>query len=381
MEGRFVESCTRRVPDGASHRGTTASAVHRLKPLDGALHETERLHPVVFLMLRGATADLERAGFRISARRARHRVGVHWAWGPCPLRLDDGSLSPTANLVTTEVAVEHTGIPEQARAVHENFPVALSVLPDNVRRELNAVYAYVRLVDDLGDEADGDRVELLGAARAELDLVYGGTPISPVFRSLQPVVHAHRIPREPFDRLIDANLVDQRTTRYRSTAELLDHCVLSANPIGRIVLHVFDAATAERAALSDSVCTALQILEHVQDVAEDFPHGRVYLPQEDMVHFGVTEEHLARSRTSPELRALVEHQVERARSMLDRGSSLVGELSGWARLAVAGYVAGGSATAKALRRARFDVLARRIRPGKSAISAELAELILRRGAK
>ena len=147
-------------------------------------------------------------------------------------------------------------------------------------------------------------------------------------------------PRQPFADLIQANRQDQVVTRYATAADLFGYCELSANPVGRIVLHVFGAFTPERAVASDRVCTALQLAEHWQDVAEDLRAGRVYLPAQDMERFGCTEADLAAATAAPQVRALMAFEVQRARRLLDEGAPLVGNLHGAARVAVAGYVAG-----------------------------------------
>src|SRR6185437_9115851 len=138
-----------------------------------------------------------------------------------------------------------------------------------------------------------------------------------VVRALAPGVVACGIPAQPFYDLIAANRQDQVVSRYPEFGDLEDYCRLSANPVGRIVLHVFGAATPEREALSDRVCTALQLAEHWQDVAEDLRAGRIYLPQEDMERFGCTEDDLAAPRATPEARALMAFEERRARGLLD----------------------------------------------------------------
>src|SRR3954453_6207636 len=159
----------------------------------------------------------------------------------------------------------------------ENFPVALRVLPRAVRRDLRAVYDVVRLVDDTGDEAAGDRTARLEALSAELADLWAGRPArTPELARLAPAVRSRRLPEEPFQRLVAANLQDQRVTRYADRAELLDYCALSAAPIGRLVLALFEApADAALLAASDRVCAGLQLLEHWQDVGEDRCRGRV----------------------------------------------------------------------------------------------------------
>lgn len=243
------------------------------------------------------------------------------------------------------------------RVAGENFPVAMRVLPARLRRHLLAIYGFARLVDELGDEAPGDRVALLDELEADVARVYDGEPRHPVLRPLVGTVRELAIPREPFLALIVANRQDQRVSRYATFAELEGYCALSANPVGHLVLYVLRAATPERIAQSDRICTALQLAEHVQDVAEDYIRGRVYLPQEDMARFGVTDEQLTGGQTPGPVRDLIAYEVQRARRLLDEGRPLVRTLSGWGRLAVAGYVGGGYAALDAIERSGFDVLA------------------------
>jgi squalene synthase HpnC len=239
----------------------------------------------------------------------------------------------------------------------ENFPVASRLLPLAVRTHLRAVYDVVRTIDDLGDEADGDRAAQLRRFADDLALVWTGEPCAPVLRRLVPTVRACGLERDPFNRLVAANLQDQWVSRYETWTELVGYCWLSAAPIGRLVLAVFGVAP--DAAIewgSDRVCTALQLLEHWQDVAEDHRRGRTYLPAEDLTAAGVAESDLDTSTASPALRRLVADETARAVAVLDAGAGIVGRLDGWARVAVAGYVAGGRAAADALRRCGFDVL-------------------------
>jgi squalene synthase HpnC len=253
----------------------------------------------------------------------------------------------------------------------ENFPVALRLLPRKLRADLIAVYDVARVIDDLGDAAAGDRDALLKDFGRDLATVWDGAvpdhpvPDHPVLRQLVPTVRARALDREPFERLIQANLLDQRVHRYATYADLRGYCELSAVPIGRIVLAVFGVSGMLNPAaieLSDRICTALQLIEHWQDVAEDRRSGRVYLPQEDLTAFGVAEAELDGPVASPALRRLMTFQITRAADLLDSGAPLVGLLTGWARLAVAGYLAGGRATLDALRRPNADVLAATPRP-------------------
>ncbi|GAA1120903.1 squalene synthase HpnC [Kribbella jejuensis] len=256
----------------------------------------------------------------------------------------------------------------------ENFPVALKVLPAGPREALHAVYGYARTVDDLGDEHQGDRSAALRSFEEDLDRIWTtGQPVHPVLRRLLPVVQAHGLQAEPFHRLIQANLQDQTVTRYPTFADLLGYCRLSADPVGRIVLGVFGVSDPETVRLSDLVCTALQLVEHWQDVAEDRRAGRIYLPQEDLTTYGVAETDLDQPTASDALRELMLYETERAAMLLDEGAPIVRRLRGWARVSVAGFVAGGQATVRALRRTDGDVLARTARPSK----AETVRLLIK----
>jgi squalene synthase HpnC len=231
------------------------------------------------------------------------------------------------------------------RAATENFSVASLVLGRTTRDRLLAVYGFARLVDQLGDEVEGDRLAHLDWLEAELDRIYDGVaPEHPIMQRLAPTVRALGLPREPFVRLIDANRRDQRQHVYATFDELVDYCDLSANSVGELVLYVFGAATPERIAQSNAVCTALQLLEHWQDVHEDYANGRIYLPAEDLQRFGV----VGGAFEGDAYARLMSFEIARARALLDEGAPLVGTLRGRARLAVAGYVGGGRAGLDAL---------------------------------
>jgi len=279
-----------------------------------------------------------------------------------------------------------------AKASGENFPVALRLLPRRYRRHLSALYCFARLTDDIGDEVSGApggnstpspdttqlRLRLLDELAADVDLIYeGGTPDSPVMRAMADTVRQCGVPPEPLRDLIQANRQDQQVTHYRTFPELQRYCELSANPVGRIVLRIFGAASPERITLSDSICTALQLVEHWQDVAEDLGHGRIYLPAEDLERYGCTETDLTQPTAGPALRELISFQVNRAARLLDEGAPLVGTLRGWARLSVAGYVAGGRAALAAIRKQRYDVLSGTPRPRKPRLAAELVKTYVR----
>lgn len=244
----------------------------------------------------------------------------------------------------------------RARSAGENFSVASLLVGRAAAGRLLAIYDYARLVDELGDAAAGDRLRLLDAAEAELDRAFSGRATAPIFRALEPFIRNCAPPRDPFLRLIEANRRDQLHPEIATYSELLDYCFLSANPVGELVLCAFEAATPERIALSDSICTGLQLVEHWQDVAEDARNGRIYLPADDRERFGVTADELSDDHASEPLRRLLELETDRAETLLRSGAPLVTSLRGRARIAVAGYLGGGLANVAALRRARFDVL-------------------------
>jgi squalene synthase HpnC len=250
------------------------------------------------------------------------------------------------------------------RARSENFPVASRLLPANVRADLMSIYGFARLVDDLGDELAGDRLQALDELEADLRQVYGGTPNHPLLRALVPTVRRHDIPPEPFLGLIEANRQDQRVSRYESYEDLAGYCDLSANPVGHLVLHVFERATPDRTRLSDKICTGLQLVEHWQDVAEDLGRGRVYLPQEDLRTFGVTDEDLGAARPSPAFARLMAFETARAQKLLDEGLPLTRAIPPRAGFAVAAFIAGGKAALRAIEQAGYDVLSARPRPSR-----------------
>ncbi|MDP9094205.1 MAG: squalene synthase HpnC [Actinomycetota bacterium] len=263
----------------------------------------------------------------------------------------------------------------------ENFPVALRLLPRDVRADLARVYAFARFVDDVGDEAPGDRASLLNVVESDVRELWGGEPALEVVAALKPVVLQHGIGVETLLGLVEANRVDQQKARYQSFADLLEYCRLSAAPIGRMVLCIAGAATASNLADSDQVCAALQVLEHCQDVAEDARAGRVYLPADDLRAAGVADVDLTASHTSSPLRSAVALQVDRARELLRAGVPLVRRLHGWSRIAVAGYVAGGLATADALAAAHYDVLADQVRPTHARTARHALRLLLGSGSR
>ncbi|HEY3944600.1 MAG TPA: squalene synthase HpnC [Solirubrobacteraceae bacterium] len=267
-----------------------------------------------------------------------------------------------------------------AQAHAENFPVANRLLPAGVRDDLLAVYGFARLVDDAGDEASGDRLALLDALERDLERAFepARTPTNPLIAALGPTIVGHSLPIAPFRRLIEANRRDQEVLRYGTFDELVGYCALSADPVGELVLRIFEAASPDRIALSNRVCTGLQLVEHWQDVAEDYRRGRIYLPAEDFERFGVAEHELGGSGATPAFKRLMAFEVTRARRLLVEGAPLIRTLTGRAAFAVAAFVAGGRSALAAIERADFDVLASRPRPGAALRAYQLMATLLRR---
>jgi squalene synthase HpnC len=281
----------------------------------------------------------------------------------------------TSRAVTS--LVQSAASTSAAKMAAENFPVALRVLPRGARDDLAAVYRFARFVDDVGDELPGGRAERLAVLDVIADelrmLPDGGSSLPPV-ANLADLTRRHDVPVQDYLDLVEANRVDQHVASYATFDDLLGYCRLSAAPVGRIVLHVADAATPASIADSDAVCAALQVLEHCQDVGEDARRDRVYLPAAELRAAGVGDPELTGTATSPRLRRVVADQVTRARGLLAQGAPLVSRLHGWARLAVAGYVAGGLATADALEAATYDVLGQDVRPSSRRTAVHAARI-------
>ena len=253
-----------------------------------------------------------------------------------------------------------------AKSHYENFTVGSWLLPRGKRRHLYAIYAFCRYVDDLGDELPGDRLEALDAWKRDLLMCYEGTPQQPYMTALQDTIRAFDIPIEPFLKLVEANRMDQRQSRYTTYRDLEYYCQHSANPVGHLVLYVFGYRDRERQALADDTCTALQLTNFWQDIARDYAMGRVYLPQEDMERFEYSEDLLAQRLFTPQFRELMRFEVERARELFRRGLKLVETLEGQFKLDVALFNLGGMRVLDAIERQGYDVLSRRPQLSKAA---------------
>jgi squalene synthase HpnC len=261
-----------------------------------------------------------------------------------------------------------------ARAAGENFPVGSLLFPRALRPHIRALYCYARLVDELGDAYEGDRLAALDELEREVEAAFTGEPTWPVLRNVQPTVVEFDLPREPFLRLIEANRMDQRVSSYDSWDDLKWYCVHSADPCGRLVLGVLRRLDDEElVAASDSVCTGLQLVNFLQDVPRDLELGRVYLPAEDRQRFGEP----GLDRPSPELRDLLRFESARAAELLAAGERLRAGIGGRLGRAVALFARGGLAALEALEQAGWDVFTQRPKPSRARLAREAALVLVR----
>jgi len=246
---------------------------------------------------------------------------------------------------------------------YENFPVASLLLPSRFRDPVALVYRFARQADDFADEGNDPpeiRLARLASYRSHLATIGGGiTPADPLFRDIARMVREHNLPLQLFGDLLDAFAQDVVKNRYASFSEVLDYCRRSANPVGRLLLHLFGRATPENLAASDSVCSALQLVNFWQDVEVDYAKGRIYLPQDEMLGYGVTEQHIQERRCDGAWRALIAFQVDRARAMLQAGAPLGRALPGRIGLEIRATAQGGLRILEKLERAKGDMFHRR----------------------
>ena len=267
--------------------------------------------------------------------------------------------------VAPSLAEARTWCRELAESHYENFHVATWFLPKALIPHFHAIYAYCRVSDDLGDEV-GDRdasLALLDWWGRELDACYEGRAQHPVFVALVETIRACSIPKEPFSDLLTAFRQDQTVTRYRTMQDVLGYCRYSANPVGRLVLYVCGYADEKRFKLSDATCSALQLANFWQDVRIDWTKDRVYIPQEDMQRFGVSDQTIADGIATPEFKALLKHEVDFARSLFEEGLPLIGMVGSDLALDLDLFSRGGLAILRAIEQQDYDVL--RARPSLS----------------
>ena len=248
-----------------------------------------------------------------------------------------------------------------AASRYENFLVGTILLPRGLRKHFDCVYAYCRVADDLADESPNPKraLQLLDWWESELDRAKAGNPRHPVFIALADTMAAFGLPDTPFRDLLSAFRQDQTVTRYRSYDELLDYCRRSANPVGRIVLHLFGFTDETRRSLSDSTCTALQLANFIQDVTGDFERGRVYLPQADLQRFGVTEEQIGAREFTSGFARLIELECRRAYELFEHGRTLADVVPRRLRMDVEMFTMGGLEILRRIERQGYDVLTSR----------------------
>ncbi|MDE3096320.1 MAG: squalene synthase HpnC [Chloroflexota bacterium] len=247
----------------------------------------------------------------------------------------------------------------------ENFAVASWFLPKRLRPHFFALYAFCRWTDDLGDEAAGDRLALLDAWERELRACYRGDRTRPLFVALGHTIDRFSIPDEPFLRLIEANRIDQRVSRFETYDDLLRYCEHSATPAGRMVLYVLGYRDERRQRLADATCTGLQLANFWQDVSRDLAKGRVYIPLEDMRRCGYSEEDLRAGVADERFRALMRFEAGRARGLFAEGRTLEALIDRRARADVRLFRLGGEAVLDAIERAGYDTLSHRPRVPKA----------------
>lgn len=215
---------------------------------------------------------------------------------------------------------------------YENFPVGSILVPRRLRRAVHAIYHFARYADDVADEGEQrpeERLAELARLEAELDCIKrGDTPAMPMMQTLAREIAAHQLPLQPFYDLLSAFRQDVTKTRYASFAEVMDYCRRSANPVGRLMLALYGVHDTRHLAMADGICSALQLINFLQDVAIDWKKDRVYLPQEDLTRFGVGESDIAAGRMPPAMRELLAFECERARQLMLAGAPLVHHLPG-----------------------------------------------------
>lgn len=260
---------------------------------------------------------------------------------------------------------------------YENFPVASLLLPARLRPAVQAIYAFARSADDLADEGDALPAERLAALeRYEAALrqiaapgdgpsVDGpsvdGPPVDapPLFDDLRQVFHAWQLPLQPFEDLLSAFKQDVTTARYPDYAALLDYCSRSADPVGNLMLHLYQAATPANLSAANAICSALQLINFLQDVAIDRDKGRIYLPQEDLIHFGVSERDILHGDGGANWHALMAFEVQRTRSLMYAGAPLALRLPGRIGWELRMVVQGGLRILARIEAADFDVFRQR----------------------
>ena len=246
---------------------------------------------------------------------------------------------------------------------YENFPVASILMPRRLRKPVAAIYHFARAADDIADEGEQpseERLKQLDEFRAELARISNHEePLTLLFQNLSAGIHLHELPLQPFYDLLDAFSQDVVKKRYADFEDLLDYCSRSANPVGNLLLHLYDEATPVNIAYSDAICTSLQLINFWQDVAKDYAIGRIYLPLDELAQYGVDEKQIAQGISNDKWRALMKFQVDRARALMLSGRPLGSILTGRIGLEMRMIIAGGLRILAKLENAQYDMFRRR----------------------
>lgn len=242
---------------------------------------------------------------------------------------------------------------------YENFPVASVLLPKRLRHPVELIYAFARAADDFADEGDlpdEKRLELLNGFRAELKRIAAGEkPQAPLFVELSAVIEAYRLPIDLFTDLLDAFSQDVVKKRYADFGDVMNYCRRSANPVGRLLLHLFGEATPRNLAYSDGICSALQIINFLQDIEIDYHKGRIYIPQDELAKYRIEESQIAHKDAGGPWRPFMAFQIDRTRRMLQAGAPLGKALRGRIGLEIRMIVMGGERILKKLHETGGDV--------------------------
>ena len=250
-----------------------------------------------------------------------------------------------------------------AKTHYENFPVASILLPRRLREPVSLIYAFARQADDFADEGDlapEERLALLDSFRQQLDLIRSGAqPDATLFQALQDTINKHQLPLEPFYDLLSAFSQDVTKTRYGHFGELTSYCRRSANPVGRLLLHLYGAATPRNIALSDAICTSLQLINFLQDIELDYRKNRIYLPLDELYNFNIHDQQIANGNAQGTWGMFMEFQINRTRRLLQSGAPLGLVLPGRIGLEMRMIIAGGERILKKLHKSRGNVFKQR----------------------
>lgn len=242
---------------------------------------------------------------------------------------------------------------------YENFPVASVLLPRRLRRPVRIIYRFARAADDFADEGElpaEERLRLLDGFRQQLAQIERGEPSQdPLFADLAEIIHQYQLPVQLFYDLLSAFSQDVSKTRYAHFGEVMDYCRRSANPVGRLLLHLYGETDERNLAYSDAICSSLQIINFLQDVAIDYRKDRIYLPQDEMDKFRIREQHIAAGDTGGMWVPFIMPQIERARKLLQAGAPLGKKLPGRLGLEMRLIIAGGETILRKLYESKGDM--------------------------